>query len=480
MAPKAVELPAFGGLDLRDDPQEVSLGAAINMRNVVADASGVLRTRDGQALVTALPAAAAGVFAWKTPTLNNDRLVIPTGSNIYVFATDGTNIGSTATASTYSDFVSFGAAGTVGYLGRGAGSVQKLSLFGVLTSPAGMPNASFLAVQTPDNRLVAGDTSVGGARIKFSDPGAPETFGVNNFVDLEPYDGDTLTALVSWGNLIFAFKSNKLFVFYGNDVDGSGQPIFNFRKVSGVLGAEYASNSLKNVVVAHDGVYFVHRTGVYRTAGGTPQKISAALDPLFRGTALSPYYTGMTELPLQPGGLHLVSNRLVLRGSSSDWLIYDLDADKWMYWAMPGIFANYAAVATGPDGGQVRDRLYIATTSLLRLTPIASTDNGVAFTASYRMGFWSPGDPGAESWIRECLLDGVGTVTVKTAVNDAIALGAGQAVTLGVSPAVARGRDRRGLRGRNISYEFSGTAPWSLSRVTAIAWSQRSPGMTAA
>jgi hypothetical protein len=52
MAPKGVEIPRFGGLDLRDDPQEVSLGAALDGLNVDMSLPGRLKARGGYAKFT--------------------------------------------------------------------------------------------------------------------------------------------------------------------------------------------------------------------------------------------------------------------------------------------------------------------------------------------------------------------------------------------------------------------------------------------
>ena len=65
----------------------------------------------------------------------------------------------------------------------------------------------------------------------------------------------------------------------------------------------------------------------------------------------------------------------------------------------------------------------------------------------------------------EALLYESGTINTKTSVNDNATLGAAQTVTLGAYPAMKQGRDRRAIRGRNVSLEISGTGPWMVDRV---------------
>jgi hypothetical protein len=56
---QAVELASFGGLNLRDDPQQVGLSGAIDLKNVDFDRPGQVRSRDGTATFTAALAASA-------------------------------------------------------------------------------------------------------------------------------------------------------------------------------------------------------------------------------------------------------------------------------------------------------------------------------------------------------------------------------------------------------------------------------------
>src|SRR5262249_12658681 len=101
------------------------------------------------------------------------------------------------------------------------------------TNPAiGYPG-QFLAVTPGDNRVVLADGLRGNqSRVRFSDPGAPETFGANNYVDLTPNDGEAIAGVATWQNYVVVAKQTKFFVFYGTSSDSTGQPVFNYRTVN--------------------------------------------------------------------------------------------------------------------------------------------------------------------------------------------------------------------------------------------------------
>jgi len=117
--------------------------------------------------------------------------------------------------------------------------------------------------------------------VLFSDPGAPETFQTNNFVDLDPGDGEAIQGMAAWGSMLFVFKDTKFYVFTNTSTDASGNPIFNFFPVRAGVGC-VGGNA---IAVAPDALYFVDKKGVYKTTGKAPEQISQVIDPFFTGNA---------------------------------------------------------------------------------------------------------------------------------------------------------------------------------------------------
>lgn len=502
MPPRSVEIPRFGGLDLRDDPQEVSLGAAIDGLNIDMSVPGRLLARQGYAKFTA--AAASSSYSSLLPFYRTNaarQLVVSRGASnasnaaLQVLDTSGAVVASSLQSTTnypHHAFARFGTP-TAEYLlafsfrfnpGPDAAGVSPCYWTGSIWTNFSISGpgqgAVAAAVQKSENRVVvAAQGFVAGQApiIWFSAAGNPLSY--NDSVDLTPGDGEYVVNLTSFRELVLAFKQTKFFVFYGNDTSATGTLVPNYRAIDAGVGCCCP----RGAVASPEGVYFFDRTGVYLTTGSTPTKVSGPLDPLFGKGSLPSYYQGSAinwasiewaTLDYYNGSLFL-SVPTGVSTTNDTTFVYDVASKQWMPWNTK---VNGMTSFRVGDQEELVFSLASGTNDIARMgQPFTySTDAGTGISARYRTGYWNPGAPGAESWVREVLLDGTGSVTVKTAVNDAAALGSGQAVTLGTAPALAQGRDRRGLRGRTVSYEFSGTAPWSLSRVEPILWGQRQTG----
>jgi hypothetical protein len=98
---------------------------------------------------------------------------------------------------------------------------------------------------------------------------------------------------------------------------------------------------------------------------------------------------------------------------------------------------------------------------------------GAGINSRYRQGFWAPDAQQAQATVRELILEGTGTVTVKGS-HDWGTLGGSQAVALGTAPTPAENRYRTAQHGRHHSYEFSGSGTrWTLERVQALVRDRR-------
>lgn len=488
--PVSVEFPRFGGLDLRQDPQEN--GGAIDLLNVDFDKPGTMRSRDNYSTFTTVAAAARYDSLFGYVDQGGGRYLLA-GRGTTVQAIDSTGAVATSVAGKTTSPHYFcrwlDSSSDVVFCANGNDTVfafnPTVPNFFVPAYTGTTPTGRFVAIQPKENRLVVAAQSTNKYRVLFSDAGTPTSFSANNYVDLLG-DGEEINGIVAWRDFLFVFKKSRYFVFFGNSTDSSGNPVFNYRAVETGVGLV----APRAVAATADGVYFLGRRGVYRTTGGDPELLSGAIEPYFRNEGAPRHFASqVADLEYMDVAAAMCAHRdriylsLPTQASVSNdsTLVYDTRARWWSLW-------DLGAAALVPWRSTLgREEIHFAysainaviTNHIGRMTYTATTDAGVAMASRYRTGFWNPGQPGAESWVRECLIDGTGTVTVKTAVNDAATLGSGQAVTLGTSPAVAQGRDRRGLRGRNLSYEFSGTALWSISRVVPLVWGQRTAGLRA-
>lgn len=266
-----------------------------------------------------------------------------------------------------------------------------------------------------------------------------------------------------------------MFVFYGIIADQTGQPIFNRR----VIDLPYRMPRMlsRAVVAGDDAFYLLTDGGVYASTGGPPQLISGPINRALVGPVPATW-SDYTTLPT-PIGLSCAAGRLwvhIVTDTSQRSFVLDLQSGQWGYSTIGSHVLESAGgtsvyfVGSGTDN-QTAGSVYLT-------SPTATTDAGVAIASRYRTGFMDLGTPEVEKTVREMILDGTGTVTLKTAVNDAATLGTGESVAMGSSPAVAQGRSRTAgnVRGRNMSVEVAGTAWWSLSRLTANVRGQRAAG----
>lgn len=470
----AVNVPRFGGLDYLTDPADLGFNGAVDLANVVLDGDRV-RTRPGYTSFVTAPTVPR--FLLEAP---DGRLVVGTNTDWITYNTDGSirdkasnydsvnqSFGATIVGTTSSsDVYASSSVGLVKYDGT------NWSFINTGYSPIG----DMLVTPWGDNRLALVGTYEGLANhrslIRFSDPGDPENYTANNFLEMAPGDGEDLLGAAVWRNMLFVFKKTKYFVFYGATTDGQGFPVFQYRTVDVGIGA--AAQGC--VTACEDGVYFTGSrggppTGVYRTTGGAPEHLSTPLQPLFDGET-PPYAATLSGLSMSTATTIGQWRTLVLCSFGGFTFTYDRVLRAWGMWKVP-------AKGFGEWFNNNPRSLYMAASDnhVYRIDDSYTTDNGTAITGTYRTGFADLGYPQREKIVREILVSGSGTVNAATAVNDAATLSSTASVVLGTAPAVATGRDRRAVRGRNVSVQLSGTAPFAVSAVELNISGVRAPGL---
>jgi hypothetical protein len=488
----------FGGLNLVDDPQEIGAPGAVDLLNIDLDKQGRLRTRDGYDNFTASAAASRLHDLRSVQFTNGTRQVLVassagTSSFYRAYSTAGAtvatqNLGLGVPGAYDVDFTRFGgpSAEVVYTSGRdvdpatGPGnSIPNYSWNGSAwsaVSPMGTGGFSplMLEVQANDNRLVGAHVEGTYSRVGFSGAGTPETWGANDYVDLTPGDGERVTALVSWRELVFAFKETKYFVFTGNSTGGDGNPIFNYRPVNTGVGAVGRSCA----VGTPNGVYFLSRRGIYRTVGGDPVLVSRAIDPIFRGAASSLFGGGvLNHAAITKCRLEWHDERLYFAypsGSATDndrLAVFDPESNQWILWdvAVNGM--------TSFRVGDTHELLFTYPTGsnhIGRLAPAYSTDDGTAIAARYQSGFYDLGEPGSTAFTRWTRLWGSGSPTVSVFTDFESSDTRAGAVTLGTAPALAHGFHLQSYEGQLFSHKISASAAFSVNRLQHdIAWTRQ-------
>lgn len=473
---KPVPIDRFPGLDLRQDPSEWP--GALDVLNVEFIPGGI-RSRPGSLLFNSTVTDAFFLFASETTGGSVIIAVSDTfagGGNTYVLNTSGGIISTLAGVGSVGDLntsaVSIGSpAFSYVYLQTG-GTIRRWN-GSTWATPAGMPTSpGVLSLSPTDNRLVV----ISGSRVSFSDPGAPEVFGANNYVELRPGDGEVINGAAVFNNQLFVFKRTKFFVFYGTSTDPStGQPVFNYRTVEGIG----KIGSAQSVAVGPDGVYFLGLGGIYRTAGGMPVRISDPMRPFFspmgpfgglelvRSIGAHPYWT---RHPHDPIGTHqvlhwyagkLYASLSTVQRSVTALLVFDPALNVWSYWEMNS--QGFVSLRNNRDG---RPALFVGRggSGMVEMSELLTQDADVDFPSLYRSGFMDFGTPGPKT-IRETLLEGTGTPILRWS-RDYGTLDGGTTMTLGTAPALGRSRQSVAVQGRRFSYQLESARPaWTVNYI---------------
>jgi len=288
---------------------------------------------------------------------------------------------------------------------------------------------------------------------------------------------------IAWRELVFVFKESKFFVFYGNSVDGAGEPIFNYRPVEG--GAGLAARF--GIAATPNGVYFVGRDGLYVTTGSSAQKVSDLVEPLWTGSA-SDYFAGGTISNLSATNMTSLDSVLYMAyttgGPYQRVLVHDTDAGWFSLYSLPAKFVH-----------AFDDAIWFGDEALYEHKSSYLDDDGAAINARWRSGWLDFGSPDVKA-LRASKVWGRGSLSAQVATD--FEFGTGSAVPISFSlDAVAPQwntetwggtiwanegelvpkQRRRAERGTTFSFTISGAAPWAFHRATHQVRQVRQPGI---
>lgn len=491
----------FGGLNLVSDALDLGVSDAVDLLNVDFDRQGVLRTRNGSGKFNGNTLSGVGYQALFPSPLNGGELlaVRPGSGGVDKVSTAGVvaNVGAITAGWALGSAVLGTPTSTIVYLpfvassGTSGNTIVK---YDGSTVSTGTGKPLHVATWPVSNRLVQGGyfaaadspSGANGSRhtVFFSDPGAPDTFGANNFVTLRPGDGEVISAIVPFRDLLFVFKQSAMFVFYGESIDSTGNPIFNYRRVDlpePVVDPllSIGSRLPRFAITGPDAVYYSTPRGIYRTTGGVPELLTSAISPMFSSDTTN--VSTSVSAGTSPVSLSWANDRLIgaytsVAGSVRQ-IVWHAPTAKWTIWTLAGASCFTVLPAAGV-GSLVRDLVFFTNgNDIWVMSPAFTTDNGVAITWSFTTGYSNAGgyfrqriiSSGERKRHFKTDIEGSGTVT-----HQVLALNArptdqadpGGSVALGTAPAIARGSRRRGVRGTYFAHKLSGTGPALVSGLT--------------
>lgn len=487
----ATGIQQFGGLQLSSDSGDVGLTHAIAGLNfdLLPDRTKVY-TRAGSVRVGSANALSGdhchGLMPARFSSTDYMLAVLSSGSTWYLdrVTTSGTvvAVGNWAggAGGAFPVMVPFGTpTSTLAFVAIGDTTMRKYDGTTLSTS-TGKPK--FIAVTPWSNRLVQGhfaaaaDTPSGAngstSTVFFSDAGAPETYGANNYVHLRPGDGEQITGVVTWRDLTFVFKETVAFVFFGESVDSTGNPVFNYRRLT-LPSAVNKTLDFSMMSAGRRGVFFIANDGIYLTDGNQPEKVSGPLDALFEAASSSYNLYGLSVTEERIAFIHDT-------GSTISHYVLDERHGQWSVWQFQqGATSMFAPLTSWPSPFPFGHVVFFALgDTLYRTSPTATDDQGVAIVSSYQTGFSDLGYPG-QKVVRQQQVWGTGSLTASMAV-DYGSPDSGTALTLGVSPAVDEGLDRIARRGTYFSTKVAASSGyWAVNAISLQVRDGRLTGMRA-
>ncbi len=109
-------------------------------------------------------------------------------------------------------------------------------------------------------------------RIRWSDIANQNNFPANNYIDIEPNDGDKIVAIISYEDRTFIFKKRSVYeLLLTGD---SGANAFIYRSVARNIGA-WAKNSVQ--VIPNVGIVFLAQNTIYTLNGSNLEPIGDAI-----------------------------------------------------------------------------------------------------------------------------------------------------------------------------------------------------------
>ena len=171
------------------------------------------------------------------------------------------------------------------------------------------------------NRLWCRDSVAEPSRVRYSGitGTSPDSgnWDADGYVDLEPEDGQEITAIAPFGSYLIVFKPRKTFVIY-DLITGAN------RQISDTVGCI----AHRSCVDTPSGLFFLdEEQGVMLTDGNTIRKVSGPIDPLIRQATLYPA-TLHSAAGVYSDDRYFLS--LSVNGSVNDTTVeYDLEQDSW-------------------------------------------------------------------------------------------------------------------------------------------------------
>lgn len=321
------------------------------------------------------------------------------------------------------------------------------------------PPAAQVLVGPYFGRLIAAQTSANKNRFFWTDQNKPYKFpgaalDTGNWADI----GDTnekIVAATVRTRMVRFYKENTIWRLIGDPGDTDGDVDITGAKI-GLIGKNAVCRGEQEID------YFQGLEGIYAFNGDTARKISAQLDPIFKGQTVT-LASGVTVSPVSSSNrdkscLEYVNGRLYYsyaeEGQSTPnvTLVYDSEGNRW-YRDSRGFGVIYYE-------GQNGSLLAGTSNGAVRILESGNDDAGSAFTVTYQSKYFDDGAPDLEKTYEDLTLDidtANQSLTVVAYTNNGTSNSIGTVQANGRTRVVLPMNSGLGLTARNCSIQISGS-----------------------
>ena len=282
-----------GGLMDRYSPILVPSKNASDIQNIQFDTRGILLKRSGYLKNNSgnLNSSAVNGLGYLQSTTGTSFLAVVVGTNVYTtgntYGGSYTNVTGTitltATATNLAQITNFKDYAVSCNETDSPIKIQSAAAYKIQGASTGSKTC-----ESFNNYLLLGNTSEDGttygSRLRWSDLNDLTSWPANNYIDVEPDDGDSIVAIKRYETNLYIFKKKSI---YEAVITGaSGADAFIVRPVTRGLGA-WAKNSVK--VIENKGLVFLGPDGVYLFDGSSFDFISDPIQTQINGLNRSRY-----------------------------------------------------------------------------------------------------------------------------------------------------------------------------------------------
>jgi len=263
------------------------------------------------------------------------------------------------------------------------------------------PVTNYIALHK--NYLFLSGNSTYPSRVYYSELDDPETWGANDFFDVNPDDGDKIIGLAVTLDSLVIFKEYNIYILYGDTPTYTeGLTLWRVKKASVSTGSASQgsiSNWNRNLI------YLSRNEGVQLFGGGvTSDEVEFdSMTSALLSKDITPTIGGLNESRFNQVEGVIFDYKYILsvpNGSSTTNnlnLVYDFRKNGWSLWNIP---ANCWCVYRSSGV----DYLYFGSTStgkIYRYTPTTYSDNGTAINAYYQTKDFDLGEASVDKTFRK-------------------------------------------------------------------------------